>query len=739
MIGEKIYGMVGRFILLSFLLYICLMSFVSASVDVYMSESYVLNQEISNTINFIPQKSDYKMNYFMSNLSLVPHDDYRQKVKSFSTDPSSIRRDDYVTFRFTELQPKTLSLKLNSEISTSGDFVKINNKVDFPLTYLHPDLLPYLDEQETIDFNNGIKRQAQQIVGSEDDLFIVEFLLSDWVNKNIQYNLSSLTAQANEKSSWVYENRYGVCDEITNLFISMNRQLGIPARFVSGVAYTNVNLNDWGNHGWAEVYFPGHGWVPFDVTYGEYGYVDATHISLQKSLDSKESSIYYITEGRGYEFKPQALNFKTSIVESGPKKTPIVDMDVYFLEDEVGFGSYNLVILNITSEVDYYISEKIQISQTTDLEILDTLQQEIALKPHESKLLTWKLHVNNDLNDDFVYTFPFIIKDSRNQTIELSFKSRFSGPHFTKAYVESFEKQDISNANEKLSLDCTSSKSTFYKDASTTINCEVSSKFDDDKIGVLCVDTVCDSITFSSGKEIFSKDFSINQGGISTIIVKLEVEGETIENFITLHAVETPSINIKDLDVPTDMTFNDIKPISFTAEKINGDPKDITVELVHPLMGQYWSFDDFESDKRFEILVVGQNFVSQSDYFEMIIKYKDALGKDYVEQFNVTISLNDVTVVQRILLFFNSMSGGLNNFVSYITSNRSTSPEQTKFVNILFILIIGWLLVLSFITKSLKNLKVEKFYKEQLSDDLKKLRMEEERLTRLELKSKKKK
>ena len=71
-----------------------------------------------------------------------------------------------------------------------------------------------------------------------------------------------------EPATWVYDNRQGVCDELTGLFISMLRELGIPARFVSGVSYTNLPefAKPWGGHGWAEVWFPDVGWVPFDVT-----------------------------------------------------------------------------------------------------------------------------------------------------------------------------------------------------------------------------------------------------------------------------------------------------------------------------------------------------------------------------------------------------------------------------------------------------------------------------------------
>jgi transglutaminase-like putative cysteine protease len=94
----------------------------------------------------------------------------------------------------------------------------------------------YTSPSEKIDINDDIKKQAEKLAAGEDDLYVVVFKLADWVNSNIAYNLSSATSEATLPSSWVLANKYGVCDELSNLFISMCRSLGIPARFVSGIA-----------------------------------------------------------------------------------------------------------------------------------------------------------------------------------------------------------------------------------------------------------------------------------------------------------------------------------------------------------------------------------------------------------------------------------------------------------------------------------------------------------------------
>lgn len=62
----------------------------------------------------------------------------------------------------------------------------------------------------------------------------------------------------------VYGNRYGVCQDFTNLFICLARLLSVPARYVCGYIYTgathaNHRQGD-AAHAWVHVYLPEVGW-----------------------------------------------------------------------------------------------------------------------------------------------------------------------------------------------------------------------------------------------------------------------------------------------------------------------------------------------------------------------------------------------------------------------------------------------------------------------------------------------
>ena len=60
---------------------------------------------------------------------------------------------------------------------------------------------------------------------------------------------------------------HGDCGQVSLLYISLMRSLGVPARWESGWMLHPRERN---LHDWAEVYFEGIGWVPVDVSFGRY-------------------------------------------------------------------------------------------------------------------------------------------------------------------------------------------------------------------------------------------------------------------------------------------------------------------------------------------------------------------------------------------------------------------------------------------------------------------------------------
>ncbi len=58
----------------------------------------------------------------------------------------------------------------------------------------------------------------------------------------------------------------GVCQDHTHIFLSCAREMGVPARYVSGYLMLDDVIAQQAMHAWAEAFVDGLGWVGFDVS-----------------------------------------------------------------------------------------------------------------------------------------------------------------------------------------------------------------------------------------------------------------------------------------------------------------------------------------------------------------------------------------------------------------------------------------------------------------------------------------
>lgn len=107
--------------------------------------------------------------------------------------------------------------------------------------------------------------------------------------------------------------RQAVCMEYTDLFITLSRAAGIPAREVDGFAYTEesqrpLSFATSGRdvlHTWPQVFIPGNGWVMVDPTWGSTAKSDYfTAFDL--------SHIAFVVKGISSEYPLPAGSYKTS-------------------------------------------------------------------------------------------------------------------------------------------------------------------------------------------------------------------------------------------------------------------------------------------------------------------------------------------------------------------------------------------------------------------------------------------
>ena len=80
----------------------------------------------------------------------------------------------------------------------------------------------------------------------------------------------------------------GVCQDHAHIFIGAARELGIPARYVSGYLMINDRVDQEAGHAWAEAHVADLGWVAFDISNGISP--DERYVRVASGCDYREAA-----------------------------------------------------------------------------------------------------------------------------------------------------------------------------------------------------------------------------------------------------------------------------------------------------------------------------------------------------------------------------------------------------------------------------------------------------------------
>ena len=157
----------------------------------------------------------------------------------------------------------------------------------------------YTVEEYPIEFHAGIVKDARECVEKNDPDNIKQTALNMYNKIVTEYMydwkhtyMVALGEDGLIPTSRVWLNKRGVCDEFANMFVSMARSQGIPARACAGISHQpkeNAGTDEeeeknkgslitpryiglkLGFHSWAEFYIEGVGWIPVDATWASGG------------------------------------------------------------------------------------------------------------------------------------------------------------------------------------------------------------------------------------------------------------------------------------------------------------------------------------------------------------------------------------------------------------------------------------------------------------------------------------
>lgn len=375
----------------------------------------------------------YAFESLNANLSWVPMQAATQTRDVDVTNGEFLASADKVTVERSDASDFTT--EITAEVSSQRQEPRITEETPFPFNDIDQSQVrsqsAYLQSTDLIKVTPEIRRVTTDIVADESTLRSVVDSVAEWTSTNIKYNLSTTNAEASLPSDQVLEQRNGVCDEITNLFIAQLRSLGIPARYVSGVAYTESDLFDdrWGAHGWTEVYFPDHGWVPYDPTYKQFGYVDATHIAFNKGVGAEKYGSSYQWRAQGVDVSyDRSWTADLNEYENMSRRTVSADVDV--AADTVGFDGSNVVTATVRSGADWYQTVGVRALRTEKLRFPRSRTKTVTLSPGGSETVTWDVKAAGPFRDGFEYEMPVRVRVD-GQRVGTSFDVRRGGTSTT--------------------------------------------------------------------------------------------------------------------------------------------------------------------------------------------------------------------------------------------------------------------------------------------------------------------
>lgn len=207
---------------------------------------------IGDTITFFSEKKSKNKQY-----------SYKAALQSFSD------RDFYLSIdsNFNKY------LSYANNVGTSNEFVNSERRYS---QYVKE---KYISVPEDSDMISGL---AKEITAKYSNDFAKALAIEKYFKTNYTYaqNFSSAAGTAMQKVNYmISETKTGYCSYFATAMTVMMRQLGVPARFVTGYHTKTLdvqsdnnyvrNIEDNDYHAWVEVYFDGMGWLTFDPTPGE--------------------------------------------------------------------------------------------------------------------------------------------------------------------------------------------------------------------------------------------------------------------------------------------------------------------------------------------------------------------------------------------------------------------------------------------------------------------------------------
>lgn len=159
---------------------------------------------------------------------------------------------------------------------------------DLPLSYYGGTSNNFTTSRVRDFANNAVKGQTTD--------YDKAMALKRAIGQQIIYDLQAPAVPAgNDPIDFVlFESKRGYCDLFASAMVICSRVVGLPARYATGyypalgkLRDDTLQLNESEAHAWAELYFQGYGWIPFDPTEDAEGSEERGDATFQESFFQK--------------------------------------------------------------------------------------------------------------------------------------------------------------------------------------------------------------------------------------------------------------------------------------------------------------------------------------------------------------------------------------------------------------------------------------------------------------------
>jgi transglutaminase-like putative cysteine protease len=206
--------------------------------------------------------------YGLLQLRTAPQSSTAQTVLNWETSLEGARKQAHYidqhgnSIDLIEVMPDSplLEISVSGDVEThSSDGILGQHQQPMPLWF-------YRQQTPLTQMTQALHDLAESIVLPSENTITDLHSLSGRIREQVAY-MPGQTG-VNTTAGEALTNAQGVCQDHSHIFLSIAREKGFPARYVSGYLLMDDRTSQDASHAWSEVYLDGLGWVGFDVSNG---------------------------------------------------------------------------------------------------------------------------------------------------------------------------------------------------------------------------------------------------------------------------------------------------------------------------------------------------------------------------------------------------------------------------------------------------------------------------------------